>query len=151
MDAAGKPMTVRAFIICPENESALRVGGLGLVERWQKSLAAHGVPEVLSVQRAELPSRLSQASGPVVLSWGDWVAEHLALEAFVEDAGTVEAGALRTLTVEGKEEPFPVVVLGADLAARAASLGEGAFADAATFVGALRNAANPTLEPKTVY
>ncbi|HET9933665.1 MAG TPA: CDP-alcohol phosphatidyltransferase family protein, partial [Polyangiaceae bacterium] len=94
---------------------------------------------------------LAQASGPVVLAWGEWVAEHLALEAFVEQAGTVAAGTMRTLTVEGADAPFPAVVLGDELRERAATLPPESFADAPTFILALKRAANPEVEPKTVF
>lgn len=144
-------MVARALIIRPEPEPRFRVGGLGLVERWQKSLLAHGVQDVRVVTRPEITDGLARASGPVVLAWSDWVAEHLALEAFVEQAGTVAARTLRTLSVEGAEAPFPAVVLGDELRERAATLPADAFADATTFIAALKSAANPEVEAKTVY
>lgn len=144
-------MVARALIIRPEPEPRFRVGGLGLVERWQKSLLAHGIQDVRVVTRPEITDGLAHASGPVVLAWSDWVAEHLALEAFVEQAGTVAARTLRTLSVEGAEAPFPAVVLGDELRERAATLPADAFADATTFIAALKSAANPEVEAKTVY
>jgi phosphatidylglycerophosphate synthase len=144
-------MTVCAFIIRPEPEPTFRVGGLGLIERWQKSLSAHGVKDVEVLTRGELPQRLRQPAGPVVLAFGDWVAEHLALEAFVEQAGTIAPGTLRTLTVEGNPTPFPVVVLSADVAARAAELDPSAYVDASRFIAELTRIVNPKLDPSRVY
>ncbi len=144
-------MVARALIIRPEPEPRFRVGGLGLVERWQKSLLAHGVKDVRVVTRPEIADGLAHASGPVVVAWSDWVAEHLALEAFVEQAGTVAASTLRTLSVEGAEAPFPAVVLGDELRERAATLPPESFTDAPTFIAALRSAANPEIEAKTVH
>lgn len=144
-------MTVRAFIIRPEPAPAFRVGGLGLVERWQKSLGAHGVTEIEVVTREELPARLRQATSPVVLAFGDWVAEHLALEAFVEQAGSVAPGTLRTLSVEANPAPFPILVLSADVAARAAELGAAAYVDASRCIVELTRIAAPKLEASSVY
>ncbi|MFZ5893841.1 MAG: CDP-alcohol phosphatidyltransferase family protein [Myxococcota bacterium] len=141
---------MRAFIIRSEPEPTFRVGGLGLVERWQKSLAAHGVQDIEVVTRPELAARLRQTSGPVVLAFSDWVAEHLALEAFVEQAGSVDAGSLRTLAVEGNGTPFPALVLGSAVAPRAAELDAQAFADAQSFVTALNQKVAPKLEASTV-
>lgn len=144
-------MVVRALIIRSEPEPTFRVGGLGLVERWTKSLDAHGVKDVRTLTRGQLADGLAQASGPVVLAWADWVAEHLAIEAFVEQAGTVAPGTLRTLSVEGSAAPFPAVVLGDELRERAATLPVEAFEDSATFIAALTRAASPQTEANTVY
>jgi len=116
-------MSVRALVLHSPDDLRWKVAGLGLVERWQRSLADHGVREPAAVTLGEL--RAALAGGPrvpVLLAWADSVAEHVALEHFIEHAGSTGPVELRVLSRVGERELFPVAVLGAELAERAAEL-----------------------------
>ncbi len=111
-----------ALVVLTGTAPSLPVGGLSILERWQRSLTAHGVRRVTQVPLAELSTALAAAEGPLLLAWDHSVAEHLAIESFVEEAGTCEAGAWRALRREGVPAPAPVLVLGLDAARHAAGL-----------------------------
>jgi phosphatidylglycerophosphate synthase len=98
------------------------VGGLSITERWQRSLSAFGVRAIQFVPLKEVASVLAAAQGVVILAWDHSVAEHLAIESFVEEATTCPEGTLRCLTREGNAEMAPIVVLGRDVAQTAAQL-----------------------------
>jgi phosphatidylglycerophosphate synthase len=71
---------------------------------------------------AEAASALRTAEGPVILAWDHSVAEHLAIESFVEDAVTCGDNTLRSLALVGNADKAPVAVLGQRAAQLASQL-----------------------------
>lgn len=148
VDAPASP--VRALVIASEPGERLVVGGIGLVERWRRSLAQHGVGAIEVTSVEELPARLASATTPVVVAWSDHVAEHLAIEAFAETAAECEPDTLRTLSVEGQSGIAPIVTLGVEVAHRAAELPREAFADADALLAAVGKAGMGKTSQRTV-
>ncbi|MGC4089604.1 MAG: hypothetical protein QM756_17300 [Polyangiaceae bacterium] len=121
-----------------------------MVERWQKSLGAHGVTESETVTRAELAASLRQRRGPLVLAFSDFVAEHFALEAFIEQAGTVDAGMLRTLSVE-EQRALPRRGAGRRAGRARGGLSGVLSRTRESFIAALSAAVSPTVEATQVF
>jgi phosphatidylglycerophosphate synthase len=109
-----------AIVVATGTAPDVPVGGLRIIDRWQRSLAAHGVRSIRVLAPADVKSALSTAEAPVILVWDHSVAEHLAIESFVEEAVTCPENTFRCLNREGSQELAPVLVLGQN-AARVAS------------------------------
>lgn len=102
----------------PAHLEALRPGGIGLLERWEKAVRDnHGVSVVTPISK--LKQALETAAGPVVVAAADWVMEALAVEAAVETAAELPADTAGELTAP-KVEAAPLVMLGKEAARQAA-------------------------------
>lgn len=127
----------------------LRVGGLSLAERWERSLSAHGAGPIRRLSLDEATAALESAQQPQLLVWGDAVIEHLALEDFVEQAPSCPSNGARTLAIAGGAGPLPVLCLGPEAARRLASAGAGALDSIDQAVAAL-SAGGIAIEPRTI-
>jgi phosphatidylglycerophosphate synthase len=88
------------------------VGGLSIVERWKRSLGAHGIGELIEVPLAELPRALQEANGPCLIAWDHSVAEHLAIEQFVESASGCASDTCHVLSCPDLPSLAPILCVG---------------------------------------
>jgi phosphatidylglycerophosphate synthase len=111
-----------AIIVITGDAPNVRVGGLSITERWKRSLSAHGITRIMPMPLTEVATALKAADAPIVVVWDHSVAEHLAIESFLEEANQCPDNTLRSLLRDGHDAMAPVVVLGKDVAVAAASL-----------------------------
>lgn len=113
-----KPLV--ALILASRDVSKLRVGSIGILERWRREFKAYGA-EPRVVNRTELEQALAEADERVLLAIGAWVMESLGHEAIIENASACESDEVLVLTAPGLDAS-PAICLGQAAARKAAGL-----------------------------
>ncbi len=109
-----------ALVIHREGLEDLRVGGMSLMDRSQRSLSDAGIEDVELVQPSKAVERIGQGDEPLLVVWDDWILEPQVVadlsEQFDEDCPKeVLASGLVVPTREG-EPTAPILLLSANAA-----------------------------------
>ncbi len=119
---SGASSKVLALIVDTGNVEGLKVGGIGIVERWQKGLSSFGA-EVKVVDASKIGSALDVSVSDVfVLALGNWVMETLGHEAVMETAAECSKDEVVYFTAGNMSDKAPAVCIGREAAAEIAKM-----------------------------
>jgi phosphatidylglycerophosphate synthase len=108
--------TGKAIVLIDEAAATLKSGGITLLERWEKGLGGLGVA-CEPVGPGGLGPALASANGPILLAYGDFVVETLAMEPLVEALAGCGPDEVVSLSAPGLL-PAPAVCIGVGVARR---------------------------------
>lgn len=132
------PSLPTAFVVRTPSAPAEPVGGLTIGERWRRSLRAHGIQQLVELPLAELPEALGKTTGGALIVWDHSVAEHLAIEQFVETSAEGLPNESRTQACPSLTELAPIVFVGSQVASALTAVPSSELADVGTTVETLR-------------
>jgi phosphatidylglycerophosphate synthase len=127
-----------AFVVRTPSAPTDPVGGLTIVERWRRSLRAHGIQQLIELPLAELPQALGQTTSGALIVWDHSVAEHLAIERFVESTAEASPSESRSLMCPSLTELAPIVFVGSEVVRSLTAVAAAELADVGTTTETLR-------------